>query len=386
MTYRYEIWTSIDDVNVEDWEAVRSADRNPFVERGFVRAVERSMRDPGWFRHVVIYDETGGPVACACFSLFDVDGALLAPGSIQTCTRGIRKIFKRFLVLRMLICGLPVSVSGSNLAVVPGAEWERIAETLAEIAERLARESKAVLISFKEFEPELAARLSGLRQAGYYRGDSVVTYVLNEDCDSFEGYYESRTKRTRANMRKYFRHLEDAGLSWESRAGGGEGFSEIYTDEVHQLYEQVFARAEIRFEHLPADFFREFALHCPESSRFTLFSQDGRIVGFCAALVSEHSYDMLYCGFDYAISEQSSLYFNLLYRGLEDAYRQRRKEIHIGASADEFKRRMGCRGVVLSVFVKGVGLIAGGLFKLVAPLMFPKLDANSAQASSETAR
>ncbi|HSG72369.1 MAG TPA: hypothetical protein VLA12_18270, partial [Planctomycetaceae bacterium] len=59
---------------------------------------------------------------------------------------------------------------------------------------------------------------------------------------------------------------------------------------------------------------------------------------------------------------------------------------YIGASADEFKRRLGCRGVALSVFVKGVGIIAGGIFKLVAPLMFPKLDSQPVQESSETAR
>lgn len=286
----------------------------------------------------------------------------------------------------MLLCGLPVSVSGSNLAVIPEADWDRISATLMELAEKLARESKAVLISFKEFAPELADKLQGLERAGYYRGNSVVTYLLEEDCDSFEEYYNSRSKRTRANMRKYFRNLEDAKIGWETRPGGGAGFSTVYTDEVHQLYEQVFERAEIKFEHVPPEFFRELAVQCPESSRFTIFSQDGKVVGFCAALASEHTYDMLYCGFDYEVSEQTSLYFNILYRGVEDGYNAGLREIHIGASADEFKRRLGCRGVALSVFVKGVGIIAGGIFKLVAPLMFPKLGENAAQESSETAR
>ncbi|HUG20831.1 MAG TPA: GNAT family N-acetyltransferase [Planctomycetaceae bacterium] len=373
-------------MNVEDWEAVRTADRNPFVERGFVRAVERSMRDPGWFRYAILYDESDAPVAVACFALFDVDGALLAPKFVQSFTRGMRKVFRRFMRLRMLLCGLPVSVSGSNLAVVPGADWDRISATLLELAEKLARESKAVLISFKEFTPDLAERLQGLERAGYYRGNSIVTYLLEEDCSSFEEYYNSRSKRTRANMRKYFRNLEDANISWESRSGGGAGFSDLYTDEVHQLYEQVFERAEIKFEHVPPEFFRELALQCPEASRFTIFSQEGNVVGFCAALTSKHTYDMLYCGFDYGISEQSSLYFNILYRGVEDGYNQGLREMYIGASSDEFKRRLGCRGVALSVFVKGVGIITGGIFKLVAPLMFPKLDSKPVQESSETER
>jgi predicted N-acyltransferase len=374
--YAYALCESTEHVNRSDWEFVCSTSDNPFIDLNFVRAVENSMSDPGKYWPVVFYDEAGTPVACTCFSLYEVDGTLLAPSVVQSCVSGVRKLWRRFFTFKILLCGLPVSTSGNQLAAVPDVDWNRLTPSLSDIASQLAQAEKALLISFKEFDPPLVQHLAGLTAHGYRRADSVITYSLQSEFASFDEYYERRSKRTRANMRKVFRKFDEQGLRCV-HLSGGEGVDTLYTEDVHRLYEAVYQRAEIKFERLPAAFFQELARHCPERSRFTFLYQGEEIVAFCCALAGPASYDMIYCGVNYELNAQADLYFNLLYRALGDGIASGAPRVNIGASADEFKKRMGCFSTPLSIYVKAVGAIPTRIFGALFGILFPPHEVGS---------
>jgi len=56
--------------------------------------------------------------------------------------------------------------------------------------------------------------------------------------------------------------------------------------------------------------------------------------------------------FDYAINRETNLYFNLIYRLMQQVLIPGVNLLHFGATADEFKQRLGCRGDWLSIYVK----------------------------------
>lgn len=368
--YTYVLCSSTKDLNAEHWQAVCSQYSHPYMDLRFIRAVEASMGAPAKYWFATFYDAASQPVACACYALYLVDGGIFLPPGVQSWFNTIRKVWRSFFQFKVLLQGLPVTTGESQLAVVPGVEMTKLAPLLDEIACKLARAEGSNFISVKELDESSAALLAPLENHGYRRADSVLTWTLKSEFASFDDYYNTRTKRTRANMRKYMKRFEDAGLRFK-HVKGGEGADVLYTDDVHELYMAVFRRAAVKFEVLPAEFFREVARQMSDDSRFTFVYQGDKIVGYVLGLNSPHTHFLLLCGMDYNLNAQSDLYFNLLYRALEFAIADRTPFIRVGASADEFKKRLGSTSKRLYFYVKSPNAIVRWILNRVFPLVFP---------------
>lgn len=370
--YTYVLSTSTDEVNAADWDAVCNQRVNPYMDLRFSRAVERSIGAPSRYWYAIFYDRNQRPMGCACFSLYWVDGGIFAPPVAQRVLNSIRRLFPKFFKFRVLIQGLPVSTGDNQLSLAPEADPTQIVPLLHEIAGRLAREGRAEIITFKELDEPTVALLGPLEKYGYRLADALITWTLRNEFTSFDDYYASRSKRTRANMRKYIKRFEDAGLRVEHRQGGEE-VAELITDEVHRLYLAVLGKASVKFEILPREFFQEVARQLPDRARYTFVYQQDRIVGFVVGLNSPVTHFLLYCGVDYELNEQSDLYFNLLYQALGNGIGEGSPIIRVGASADEFKKRLGTTPKRLYFYVKSARRGAGWLFNLIFPALFPAI-------------
>lgn len=384
-SYKCELVQRVDDIDGSAWDAVGRSSGNPFLDLRFLRAVEKSFAEESSFWYAIFRSDSGRPIACTCFSRYLVDGALMAPPAFQRMVAGVRRVWPSFFKYRILLCGLPVSTCGNQLAIVEGIDLERLTNSLDEVANKLARESGCGLVSFKEFDRSMTSQLSGLERHQFLRAKSVVAYSLDGEFGSFENYQDSRSKRTRANIRRHFRKFEEAGLTFE-HLRGRDGVDSLFDDDVHRLYLNVLDRAEVRFERIPVEFFRELARQLPDESCFTIARQGNRIVGFCCAVASNDAYNMLFCGLDYSLNAEADLYFNLIYRGLAQGLVPGVRVVHIGAAADEFKKHMGCRGELLSVYVKAVGAIRQILFRQVFGLLFDTTDVPAAHLINEPSK
>ena len=108
---------------------------------------------------------------------------------------------------------------------------------------------------------------------------------------------------------------------------GRVGVPDLYTDEVHRLYEAVVSRSAVQFEHLPPEFPRELARRMPDNAVFTFVYRGLEIVGFSMALVSDTTFHGLVLGVDYGVNAQAEVYFNLLYHSLDFAFRHGARDI-----------------------------------------------------------
>ena len=372
--YLCQLARSANAVDQAAWQEVCEPDGNPYCDLRFLRAVETSFAAEASFWYAIFRDDSGRPVACTCFSRYLVDVALMAPAPFQRFVAAVRRLWPSFFKHNIMLCGIPVSTCGNQLAVADGIDMDRLIPALDDTALKLARESNCRLISFKEFAPDMATRLAGLKNFEFLPARSVVTYNLIGEFGSFENYLADRSRHNRANIRRHFRKFERAGLTCE-HLRGRDGVDRLLTDEVHQLYLNVLARAKIKFERIPAEFFREVARQLPDESCFTIIRKNERIVGFCCGLASRGAHSLLFLGLDYTVNAESDLYFNMVFRALSQGIVPGVEVVHVGATADEFKQRLGCAGEPLSIYVKGVGAVWQFLLRQVFGLLFDTTEA-----------
>jgi hypothetical protein len=133
----------------------------------------------------------------------------------------------------------------------------------------------------------------------------------------------------------------------------------------------VLGHADITFECLPAQFFRELAVQYAEDAAFTVVFQGERIVAFVCAIFDRDNYLNFFCGFDYNLNEAADLYFNLLYEDLDYALRQRVRSLHVGQTANEFKSRVGCYLEPRFFYVKSRDPALQFLVRAGSPYLFP---------------
>lgn len=339
--YSISLMRSIEERDADEWQAACGGRADAVMDPRFLRAVERSMSADTRFWNVVFRDADGIPIGAAALSLYTIDSLLLAPpGWKKTGTR-LRRLWPNFLRVPVLLCGSPVSTGESHLRIAPRADSAALLRQLDRLMIRLARKQRIPFLAFKEFGPKEVAHMDALRELGYLRADSPPMNYFPpryRDFDHFCASIRSRYRRHIMRSRKKFR---GSGLRVE-HCRGSEGFDRLYTEEVHRLYLNVLSHADITFECLPAQFFRELAVQYGEDAAFTVVFQGERIVGFVCGFFDQDSYFNLFCGFDYHLNETTELYFNLMYEDLDYALRRKARSIHVGQTANEFKSRVGC--------------------------------------------
>lgn len=385
MTLTHQLYRCIDDVEAGVWEACIDEQTEIFARRDFLRAVERSMRDTE-FQHVVFRNPAGNPVAVASLCLYRIDGSLLAEGMARTVAQFVGRIARPLIHVPVVICGLPVSAGQSNLRMRPDADVGQVLRGLDAILYDWARRSRARAIVFKEFDEQECARLSPLEEYGYRRADSLPMNRTEAEFADFDAYLEQLKARRRYPIRKARQKFAGSGLSIIQKCGG-DGAAQMFTSDVHELYLAVLDRAEVKFERLPVEFFQELARQCPENSWFTFVvdeQQQGRpVLAFAVSVFSRKSYHQMFVGVNYDRNADCDLYFNVFFHAIDAAFQRQTDEIHVGQSADEFKRqKFSCWHQPLSFYVKPVGLAARGVFAVAFDGLFPSHPARPGEAQA----
>ena len=370
--YRVRFVARAADLPPADWDAGREIAATVFMDPRFLTTVERAFATQGRFLHALVYDEGDRPQGWASVCSFPVDVVTLAGPGLQSVATGVRSVLPGLGLLRTLFVGLPVSLGQSHLVIAPAADPEGVVEALdAALAEIAARE-RAWLVVWKEFDTAAAARLDPpLLARGYRRAESPVMHELPARFTDFADYCAALTSHYRNDIRRSERKFRASGLR-VAHLHGAEEIRRVYTPEVHRLYEAVVARSAVKLETLPVEFFQELARQFAGLVTLTVVYDGERIVAFNWGMMDGRVHHYLFCGMDYAAAPDADLYFNLMYRQLDEALRWRPERIEVGQTADTFKARLGCRPEPRYFYVKPGRLLTRVALRHGFDLFFPE--------------
>jgi predicted N-acyltransferase len=351
--YQFEVYDSIGRVDRGEWNSLRDAASDPFMDPRFIEAVERGFAKACRFRHVIVRDSRRRPMAIACLSSYSIGGASLAKGRVQKVVAALERAAPWLFRSKLILCGLPVSAGQSHVRFAPDADRAAVLRCLDRVACQFARREWARLILFKEIDEAGCSDLGPLESLGYRRADSFPMNRVEPGSRDFADYLSKFPSKKRRPIRRSQKRLAENGLR-VVELYGRDGVAELYTDTVHRLYKAVADRSDVQFEQLPVEFPRELARRMPDNTVFTLISRGDEVVGFSMSLVSETTFHGMVLGVDYEVNAEAEVYFNLLYQSIDTALRHGAQEICIGQTTDALKHdKLGCYQVPLSIFVKG---------------------------------
>ncbi|MFV8982151.1 GNAT family N-acetyltransferase [Serratia fonticola] len=364
ITYR---WTErLSDLCCKDWERCYGSE-NVLTSYALQRALERSKLADS-FHYLSLYCDGHLVAIISCFtqrySLTD-----LATPWLQDGIKTIRKLYPDLLRPRFFIVGSPIATCTHMLGITMAQNqsgYPVLIQAMEREINRKASEMKAKFTCIKEIDGSMRERLkpAWLNEFIVCRSPDT-TYVYTAPVAGLS-YTDNMLSRYRVAFKKRKREFAEAGLRWIIADDFGP-----YVDKLHHLYLNVLGRSQTKFERLTPEFFQAVNQELNKQSYVLLCLDGERIVAFELMLRGRQLHP-LYLGMDYRYRDIGALYFNCLYRIIEESQRQDLRLVELGQTSYEAKFSIGAVSSPLYFYIKHANPLCNWLLRRLRRHIFPE--------------
>lgn len=350
---------------LQNCDAWKRALQNKCKDYRYYEVVEETL-ECGFEHHYLLLDDASGNVR-AVQPVFFVRQNLVegVPGKVRSIVDGVRKVFPRFLTMRVLMVGCGAGTGDLGTCDEKDEQW--VADALQATLGVYARRNKASLVVLKDFPANYRSALETLISNGYARIPSMPMTQLALPYANWDEYFGTLSKATRKDLRRKFRKTERAPKIEM------EVVNDItpVVDEIYPLYVAVHERSPLKFETLTKDYFRAVAGRMPERARFFIWRQNGKIVAFSFCLVcSDAIYDEC-IGLDYSVALDLHLYFYTLRDIISWSLQQGLKYYYSNPLNYEPKLHLDCELVPLDLYIVHTNPLLNPIFRRVIKYLGP---------------
>lgn len=360
-------WTDcLAELAQEDWESCFGTE-NVLSSYALQQALERSELAERFYYLRLYQDDCLVGIVCCFVSRYSLTD--LATKGVQAVMNKLRNFYPNLLRPRLFVLGSPVATCTHLLGLTEppsNSEYWSLIQSMKQAVEDKAAELRIRLVCIKEVDAALHGRLQfALGQNFIARRSPDTTYIYTAPVLGLE-YEQNMLSRYRKAWKRRQREFQDAGLRWIIVDDFGP-----YVDTMHRLYLNVFERSQTRFERLSPAFFRAVNEELGEQSRALLCLAGDRIVGF-ELLLRGRELHPLYLGIDYEYRDSGALYFNCLYRVIEEAQLQGLPYLELGQTSYEAKFSVGAVASPRYFYIKHTQPICNRLLRLFQDEVFPQ--------------
>src|SRR5438876_2784665 len=348
--------------NREEW---KRAFQNRCKDHRYYEIVEETLRNDFEHRYLRVEDPSGNIRAIQ--PVFFVRQNLVegVPGKIRSVVEIIRKIFPRFLTMRVLMVGCAAGTGDPGACDEKDETW--VANALLASLRTYARQNKASLIVLKDFPANYRSALETFALNGYARIPSMPMTRLVLCYENWDEYFRTLSKATRKDLRRKFRKADRAAKIEM------EVVSEIapFVEEIYPLYMAVHERSPLKFETLTKKYFSAIAQRMRERVRFFIWRQSGKIVAFSFCLVcGDAIYDEC-IGLDYSVALDLHLYFYTLRDIVSWSLQQGLKYYYSNPLNYGPKLHLRCELVPLDLYVMHTSTVLNPIFRRIIKYLGP---------------
>src|ERR1051325_148233 len=189
--------------DLQNCEAWKQALQHKSKDYRYYEIVEGTL-ECGFEHHYLQLEDASGNVR-AIQPVFFVRQNLVegVPGKIRFIVDRIRRIFPRFLTMRVLMVGCAAGTGDLGALETKDDPW--LANALREILRGYAKDNKASLVVFKDFPVNYRSALKTLVSNSYARIPSMPMTRLPLRYGNWDEYFATLSKATRKDLRRKFR-------------------------------------------------------------------------------------------------------------------------------------------------------------------------------------
>lgn len=293
----------------------------------------------------------------------------LSKGPLEVFSRLVKKLLPNLFSIRLFVVGSPVAICKDLIGCNPEFETlvysERVLQEAFGEIDRKCKLAGVGLIIVKEMTSD---RMEVLKESFpenmFYAESPATTYVYTGKGDGldFSSRMLSRHRKLYKGRKSKFC---EAGLRWETRYE-----FEQYAKQMHQLYTNVVNKSSIKFERLTPQFFFEVSKNLPKASFALLCFKGDQLVAFELVLQGDELHPV-YLGMDYAFRDSASLYFNCVYRTIEEAETRQLPYVELGQTSYEAKAGVGAVTRKLYLGLMHRNPIFNRILKVLKNQLFP---------------
>jgi predicted N-acyltransferase len=349
---------------LQNYDAWKRALQTKCKDHRYYEIVEETLE--GFEFHYLLLEDDSGNVR-AIQPVFFVRQNLVegVPGKIRSVIDLIRKIFPRFLTMRVLMVGCAAGTGELGGCQEKDEVWA--ANALRDSLWNYARQNSASLIVLKDFPANYRRVLKTFSSDGYARIPSMPMTRLPLHYNDWDEYFRTLSKATRKDLRRKFRKAERAPKIEL------EVVTDIapYIDEAYPLYLAVHERSPLKFERLTENYFRAIGQRMADKARFFIWRQLGKIVAFSFCLVCDEAIYDECIGLDYSVALDLHLYFYTLRDIISWALQQQLKFYYSNPLNYEPKLHLDCELVPLDLYVMHTSSFFNPIFRRALKYLEP---------------
>ncbi len=345
-----------------DPELRERAFANQWKDLRYYEVSAQGLREQFQHRYLALHDARNGRSVVQPIFFVDQDLTQGLQPKLRALLGLPRRIFPRWLQLRMLVAGC--STSEGDLDSTQAWAVTALHEALA----IYGRASGVALILLKDFPASYRKALAPFARTGYRRVPSMPACELEVDFSSFEEFLQKKIGRVfRENLRRKFKKLA------RRPPIQMEVVSDItpIVDEIYLLYLQTFERSQFRFEKLTREFLCKIGRDMPDRARFFLWRIDGRIVAFALCMLHRDTLYDLNIGLDYSIALDLHLYFVTRRDILQWATENGVRHYHVGPLNYHPKLHFRMKLVPLDLYARHLSPWINPIFKFALGWLQP---------------
>ena len=185
-----------------------------------------------------------------------------------------------------------------------------------------------ILLKIKEIK--ILINIQEEELSGFSKGNYLPICVIENKWKTWENYLDSMRANYRRRINQALKKGKD--IQYELLKDNKD-----FTDEMYELYEQVFNHSEYSLEKLTADFFRN------DLAKTIVLKINNKIEAFIQ-IIEDPKNNMLifeFCGYNYEIASEYDIYYNMIAKIVQYAIDNNFKYIQLGQTAYDAKLKFG---------------------------------------------
>lgn len=360
----FNITDTINAISKDDWE--RLFPKEVIEGYGYHKTLEESsLKEFSMF--YLTAKRADNLVAIIPFFTMDFSITTLIRGPLHKLIFFIRKLFKRFLMVQMIFIGSPTA---EELYIATSKNEDRmkiISKALDKLYEfsRIKKIKTISIYNLTKKDGELGRHLIA---AGFMPMENFPTTRFEIKAKSLEEYIAGLGSSTRKDVRRKLRKSSGV-VKLETEITDCVNDT---IDEIYKLYMNNFNDSDIHFEILTPDFFLKICRNMPDSARYFITRNEGKIVAFNLCFIENGTCIDKFIGLDYNFALKYHTYYTTFCHNIDWCIKNNVRFYQPGQGDYDAKIRLGASLIPLFIYIKSFNPLLNFLMKPIVKAIEPK--------------